>query len=163
MDWVCENMDSAQLKKTIGGLSEWSAFDKTVLGRVPAQKGVYVIRLANARKIGRLKGESDILYIGSNQSEGGLKQRFSHYFHPGPTQWTNRRVHDLMEKYSMEIAWFVCKNPVNLENSLLKQYVKDHDELPPINHADSRRLNESLSETMGLSDKVTVTLTKGKT
>jgi len=163
MGSVWENMDSAQLKKIVGGLSEWSAFDKTVLGKVPAQKGVYVIRLADARKIGRLQGESDILYIGSNQSEGGLKQRFSHYFHPGPTQWTNRRVHDLMEKYSMEIAWFICKNPVNLENSLLKQYVKDNDELPPMNHADVRRLYESLSEAVGLSDKVTVTLTKGKT
>lgn len=155
-------MDSTQLGQIVSGLSRWCTFDKRVLANVPAKGGVYVIRLAGARRIGRLQGESDILYIGSNESEGGLRQRFSHYFHPGPTQWTNRRVHELMKRYSMEIAWFVSSNPINLENNLLKQYVKDHDELPPMNHADVRRLRETPSEAMPFTDKVAVTLTKGK-
>jgi hypothetical protein len=77
-------MDSTQLEKIVGGLSNWFAFNEQVLEKVPAQKGVYVLRLAGARKIGRLNGESDIMYIGSNESEDGLGQRLSNYFHPGP-------------------------------------------------------------------------------
>jgi hypothetical protein len=155
-------LDSAQLEKIMNGLSKWFNFDKQILNYAPKQNGAYFIRLAGARKIGRLHGESDILYIGSNNSKGGLKQRFSQYLHPGPTQWTNRRMQDLAKKYSMEVAWFVCDNPVNVENSLLKQYVNDHDELPPMNHADVRRLFESPAESIGFANKVTVKLIKGK-
>jgi hypothetical protein len=75
-----------------------------------------------------------------------MKQRISHYFHPGPTQWTNRRINDLVKKYAMEIAWLACDEPVNIENALLRRYVGDHDELPPLNHADVRRLCKSLTE-----------------
>lgn len=97
-------MDSTQLRKIVSGLSDWFAFDQEVLRKIPAEKGAYVIRLVDGRKIGRLNGESDILYVGSNKSNGGLTQRFSHYFHPRPTQWTNRRVYDLSKRYSIEIA-----------------------------------------------------------
>jgi hypothetical protein len=155
-------MDSTQLEKIVSGLSNWFTFNEQVLEKVPAKKGVYVIRLTGARKIGRLNGESDIMYIGSNESEGGLGQRLFHYFHPGPTQWTNRRVHVLSKKYSMEIAWSVCSDAVNLESRLLNEYFKDHDELPPINHADVRRFRALGSAGISFNGKAKVMLVKGK-
>jgi excinuclease UvrABC nuclease subunit len=154
-------MDSAQVRINNKGLSDWFKFDEQLLRLAPEQSGVYIFRHAGAKMFGRLRGESDILYIGSTESHGGLKQRFSHYLHPGPTQWTNQRIHDLSKRYPLEIAWFVCDNPINIENSLLKQYLSEHDELPPLNHADVRRLKESLSTPMGFVDHVTVKLTKG--
>jgi len=155
-------MDSAQVRRNINGLSDWFSFDEQIVKQAPDRNGVYVFRRAGAKNFGRLQGQSDILYIGSTKSEGGLRQRFYHYLHPGPTQWTNHRIHDLLKRYPMEIAWFVCDNSVNLENSLLKQYISEHDELPPLNHADVRRLRESLAEPMGFADKLTPKLTKGK-
>ncbi len=150
-------MDSTQLNKIVNGLSRWFHFDKRVLKQVPKQGGIYVIRLADAQIIGRLQGESDILYIGSSKSKGGLRQRISQYFHPGPTQFTNRRIRDLTERYPMEIAWFPCDEPVNIENNLLRQYISDHDELPPLNHADVKRLYKSLTASIKSSYKLTVT------
>lgn len=155
-------MDSAQVGICINGLSDWFSFDENTAKQAPSQGGVYVFRNAGAKTFGRLRGQSDILYIGSTESEGGLKQRFSHYLHPGPTQWTNQRIHNLLRRYPMEIAWFVCDNPVNLENNLLKQYISEHDELPLLNHADVRRLHESPAEPMGFSNSLTTKLTQGK-
>jgi len=139
----------------------WHPFNLEQVLEIPSGNGVYVMRLSGGRCFGRLKGNSDILYIGSSTCKGGLKQRISHYLHPGPTQWTNLRINSYLPKYQMEIAWFVCNEPINLENRLLRRYLDDHDELPPFNHADSRRFKEKSSEASTLSDALRVTLVKG--
>jgi hypothetical protein len=84
----------------------------------PREKGVYVIRQTAGKPFGRLQGESDLLYIGIAESEGGLRQRLLQYFHPGPTQWTNRRINNYLGKYQMEVAWCICLEPINLEHDL---------------------------------------------
>lgn len=79
-------MQSLDLNKLIGGFSKWFKLDKNIVKKAPSEKGVYVIRRATGKKFARLKGESDILYIGKSESAKGLKQRFSHYIKPGRTQ-----------------------------------------------------------------------------
>jgi len=155
-------LDSEIVRKKIAGLSDWFSFDEQILKQTPDQRGAYVFRSVGGRSFGRLKGKSDILYIGSTTSKRGLRQRFYNYLHPGPTQWTNQRIHDLLKRYQMEVAWFVCKKPVNIENSLLTQYEREHDELPPLNHANVRSLHESPAEVAMLTDKLKVTLVKGE-
>jgi hypothetical protein len=140
----------------------WHSFEKRSLENAPREKGVYIIRQAAGKSFGRLQGESDLFYIGSTESKGGLRQRLLAYFHPGRTQWTNQRINDYLRKYRMEVAWCPCGEPTNLEHDLLRRYLKDHDELPPFNHADIRRLYKAVADQVVLSDKVTVIKTEGK-
>src|SRR2546421_12306475 len=81
------------------GFVHWVPFNRSnvreLLERTPEGPGVYVIR--RATPVTRRSGESDIVYIGSAANERGLRTRLPHYFHPGPTQRTNRRILTLME------------------------------------------------------------------
>jgi len=58
-----------------------------------------------------------------------------------------------MKSYQMEIGWQKSDEPSNLEHFLLNNYLKDHDELPPFNHAGSKRLKKVLTESISIDDK----------
>jgi len=111
--------------------------------------------MARGRHFGRLHGESDILYIGSTEAKRGLRQRLRQYLYPGPTQWTNKRVNELAKKYEMEVAWYPCDEASDLEHQLLRRYLEQHDELPPLNHASRKKLKKALLKTIRVSDEVT--------
>jgi len=151
-----KKMNSTHLSQFERRFSEWYPFNRHGIKNAPEQPGVYVIRITQGRCFGRLKGKSDILYIGSCEAKKGLRQRLQQYLHPGPTQWTNRRVNQLAKEYQMEVAWCLCDEPRNFEHDLLIRYLKDHDELPPLNRAGIRRLYKTITETIGLTDQVTV-------
>ena len=110
----------------------------------PKQSGIYIFRMARGECFRRLKGESDVLYIGSAEGKRGLRERLQQYLRPGPTQWTNKRIHEMAKKYDMEIAWYLCGEASNLELQLLRRYFEDHDELPPLNHASKKLLKKAL-------------------
>lgn len=140
----------------------WLPFKQKNVAEASRIDGVYIIRQAGGKPVGRLQGTSDILYIGSSTCKGGLRQRLSHYFHPGPTQWTNLRINSYLSKFDMEIAWFPTNQPLNLEHELLSRYLNDHDELPPFNHADTRRFQNKTSEAGTVFDSLRVTKVEGK-
>jgi len=142
-------MDSKQVSQIYKGISEWHPFNKETVKSVPGQHGIYIFRMAQSKRFGRLKGESDILYIGSTKGGRGLRGRLQQYLHPGPTQWTNKRIHEMAKKYDMEIGWCLCEEASNLELQLLHRYFEDHDELPPLNHASKRLLEKLLTGTLG--------------
>jgi len=135
------------------GFSEWQLFLRQAVNNTPRDNGIYVLRMAEGRKFGQLRGESDILYIGSSKSRGGIKQRLRQYLAPGPTQWTNKRVKSIIDKYTIEFAWRITNRPRVHEHDLLLKYIKDHDELPPLNRATIRLLEDAAS----LSCSFTVT------
>ena len=61
-------MRSDELERVVrrwGELSEWRALSKEVLTIAPREGGIYIIRMAQGRVFGRLRGSSDTLYIGS--------------------------------------------------------------------------------------------------
>jgi len=106
----------------------------TSFEQFPSQPGLYVFRHKN--QFGRLKGETDILYIGSCKST--LRQRLKFYIKPGPTQFTSQRLHQFlnMEDYhNVEIAWSIHPEDSvrRIENELLDLFVQEHHELPPWN------------------------------
>ena len=125
---------------------------------VPKQYGIYIFRMARNKCFRRLKGESDIFYIGSTEGKQGLRGRLQQYLHPGPTQWTNKRIHEMVKKYDMEIAWCLCGEAGNLELQLLHRYIEDHDELPPLNHASKVLLKKLLTDTVEIKDTITLQL-----
>ena len=122
----------------------------------PRQHGIYIFRMGQGKCIPRLQGESDIFYIGSTESKNGLRGRLRQYLRPGPTQWTNKRTHELAKKYEMEIAWCRSEEPSNLEHQLLRRYLNDHDELPPLNRAGKRLLKKLFTESVVVGTRLIV-------
>ena len=105
-------MDSSNLSKL--GFSQWYPFNKQNLKNAPPETGVYVLRKCGGELFGRLNGQSDILYIGSTKKS--LKSRLQQYIHPGPTQWTNQRIHKYTKENSVEASWLSCNEPKSLEH-----------------------------------------------
>jgi len=136
------------------GFSIWHPFEKQTLEKVPQEIGVYVFRKAGAQFFGRLNGNSDILYIGSTEKD--LRHRLQQYLSPGPSQWTNKRIHEYAKKNSIEVAWLLCDEPKNFEHDLLKQYLLEHSELPPLNASDIRQLLKPVKDEVHLTDKASV-------
>jgi hypothetical protein len=90
------------------GFVFWIAFNRLgkaeLLRYVPSQFGVYVVRATKTVK--RIRGESDIMYIGSACNQNGLRGRISQYFSPGLTQITNKRILALVaEADHYKIGW----------------------------------------------------------
>ncbi len=151
-------MDSRQVSQLCKGVSEWHPFNEETVKSAPKRSGTYIFRVTQSKCFGRLKGESDILYIGSTEGEHGLRERLQQYLHPGHTQWTNKRIHAMAEKYDMEIAWYLCGEASNLELQLLHRYFEDHDELPPLNHASKKLLKKALEDTVVIKDTMILEL-----
>ncbi len=151
-------MDSRQVSQICKGVSEWHPFNEETVKSAPKQSGIYIFRMAQSKCFGRLEGQSDILYIGSTEGEHGLRERLQQYLRPGRTQWTNKRIHAMAEKYDMEIGWCLCGEASNLELQLLHRYLKDHDELPPLNHASKNLLKKVLTDTVVIKDTMILEL-----
>jgi hypothetical protein len=121
------------------GFGSWGRFNRqsksNLLERIPAKIGVYVIRTTIA--VRRIRGESDIAYVGSACNQNGLRGRLNQYFSPGPTQRTNIRIMALVgDSQEFEIGWCEVKaksDAVGLEQRLLERYFEDHGERPPQN------------------------------
>ena len=151
-------MDSMQLSQSGKEFSNWYTFGVQTLEVAPKQIGVYVMRKAGGQCFGRLKGESDILYIGkTTRKHGGLKHRFRSYLYGTPTTGTDKRIHDFAKKTTIEVAWCLCDEPEHFEYDLLWRYYREHDELPPLNYSTKRLLNKSFrDEGIGI-EEATVT------
>lgn len=130
-------MNSGDLSKA--GFSNWLPFNRhakrDLLPCVPKAYGVYAIRYDTP--ILRMRGSSDIVYIGSAANRAGLRARLSQYFSPGPSQSTNKRILALVaESSSYQVSWLqadTVSKAIGLEQELLDRYCQDHGELPPQN------------------------------
>ncbi len=126
---------------------EWIPF-KEVLGKATKDKGVYFIRMKGGVTFHRLRGDSDIVYIGKATNQNGFKGRFVGYIHPGPTQHTNQKINAFDKKYELEVGFFpnprvgkgdIIRSSEILESNYLEGYESEHDELPPLNNATIRK------------------------
>lgn len=125
-------MDSNQLVKF--SFNTWYPFNKTSIYNAPRKTGTYVIRIKNGKPFGRLKGCSDIIYIGKTEEKKGVYNRLLAYFRkPGRTNLTNIRIIELAKRYEFEVSWVISEKPSDLEMRLFNKYEEDHDELPPAN------------------------------
>ena len=111
--------------------TKWVPFDNA-LEYADEKVGVYEIRMKYGKKFGRVRGESDIVYIGSTTKS--FKSRFRGYMKPGRSQKTNQHVKWFSTKYELEVAFLPIEKPKFYESLLIDAYIADHDELPPLNH-----------------------------
>lgn len=127
-------MDSDSLKSW--GFVTWYPFEdeteKELLKILPNSPGVYVIRWNQG--FTRIKGETDILYIG--KSDQGIQSRIYQYYHYGETQYTNQRIsHCRRILGGLEISYKLCSAAEvrAVEMELLLEFELEHMEFPPLN------------------------------
>src|SRR5689334_18107560 len=124
---------------TAEGFACWTKFNRhvkaDVLGSAPRSFGVYVIR--KTEPVQCIRGQSDIIYIGSACNEKGLRGRIGQYYSPGWRQSTNLRILKLTEDSDdYEIGWrqtTTKSEAVGLEQLLLERFFNDHGERPSEN------------------------------
>jgi len=134
-------LDSASL--TEYGFREWHKLSaiKTGSTSLPHKPGTYVLRLN--RHFERLKGKSDILYIGCTEKGGTLNSRIGGFLRgTGGDDRTAKRIRrNLVERgylNHVEVSWVTTdsrEKARTLEKHLLRQYEEDHEELPPWNRS----------------------------
>lgn len=129
-------MNSDDVQVRFGKQPEcWIPFDEHAAENLGLVRGVYVIRIADGLKVGRLRGESDIVYIGSGsigtrlKAHAGLRSDFK------DKGWLLSWIR--LER-RMEVCFFECSGAAALEGDLLMEYLFAHQELPPANWRGTR-------------------------
>jgi excinuclease UvrABC nuclease subunit len=156
-------MDSNSILEEYPSFSHWKNFTANEVHIMPTKSGVYLYRKKDGLKFGRLKGSSDILYIGKTRGKRGLRQRLYQYLNPGPTQWTNLRINSHMKENEIEFSYIVTENPDSLELELQRQYYNEHEELPPFNRSSGRlwKMEQTL-EKINMKDSVESVIERGE-
>jgi hypothetical protein len=116
--------------------------NKELVLKLPKKKGVYVI-VCN-KPICRVKGKSDIVYIGQGTIQYRIQSLFRNKL---PINYRNYSSnHTAMEtlkrivselKLKIKFSFIVTNNKEkckNLESDLILQYCRDHIEPPPLNN-----------------------------
>jgi hypothetical protein len=130
-------MMSADLGKR--GLSSWRPFaiaaEHDLLNQLQTCCGVYAMRFTQAEP--RLRGQSDIAYIGRAANRNGLRGRIRQYFHPGWLQSTNLAMKErLLKGIVLQCACVPAQSreeAIDLESELLLAFEAEHGERPPYN------------------------------
>ncbi len=110
------------------------------------QNVVYMLR--SERKVARLKGESDILYIG--QTEKSFRSRYSRYANKHTTTQANaQKYQHILEAYGAISIWVsdysrFGETLLKAEGQLLWWYFRNHCEYPPINYTQTKVRKDKL-------------------
>lgn len=103
----------------------------------PKGFGIYKVRQAEGVLVPRLKGESEILYVGRSGTTANrtLRNRLLELMGHG-AHIAAPRVRRLREELglNLEFCYADTKEPESAEKLLLMLYEKEHYELPPLNH-----------------------------
>ncbi len=114
--------------------------NKELVLLIPKLSGIYIVT-AN-KEFERLRGKSDILYIGRT---GNLRRRMKYllkYFLPPKFagNWgkhtARKALKTILEETDIKvyISYVTCSNYKEIETKLLQKYCKNHIESPPLNN-----------------------------
>lgn len=121
------------------GFSIWYDWNSGSVANAPGRPGVYALRL-RGKQFGRLRGESDLVYIGC-ATEGTVRDRLENHLRSDGSN-VAARLRDVLAVGSLEVAWKVvdkAEEASTEEARLLRLYVQQHCELPPVNRAEPAR------------------------
>ena len=107
---------------------------------VPTKSGVYVV--STDYEVSRLRGKSDILYIGrSNNLRRRMKFLLKYFLPLGFVgNWGKHTAREALKiileetDINVYIAYTVCGNQKAVEKKLLQKFCKNHIETPPLNN-----------------------------
>jgi hypothetical protein len=127
------------------GFSNWFPIEanqqknKELILRLPKKKGIYVIRLS--KPVPRIKGESDIIYIGQGIIRHRIQALFRSYLPLPFRDYMNKHTaREMFERVTNELNLqsqfsYVLRDQESkeLESRLLIDYRLSHIEPPPLN------------------------------
>jgi hypothetical protein len=102
----------------------WTKLDPQVIA--PAGSGVYVIRTANAKPVGRLRGTSDLIYIGQGNLRVRLKTHANFRADFRDKGWLLWLIAKDATVGGLEVAFAQSPDPRSAENTLLFRYLTEH-------------------------------------
>ncbi|GEM_PF-6224127 len=116
--------------KTRGKAANWRVFDEECPKQAPTTSGIYLMRLR--KNAGRLKGSSDVYYIGQSKN---LRGRLKAHWKGTNYKYATPIVNKLYQANKVEVAWIETdlKSAKRAEVNCLAEYFADHLELPPGN------------------------------
>lgn len=127
------------------GFKEWLKlkadynYNKDFVLNLPREKGVYVIRAHE--QIHRIKGTSDIIYIGQGTIQSRIQALLRSYLPLNFRNYMNK--HTAREAFErvieelcleLELSYIKCEKPKEFETGLLQLFCQDHIEPPPLNN-----------------------------
>jgi hypothetical protein len=113
------------------------------VGGAPRTPGVYVFRTAGGQAFPRLRGKSDIVYIGvAGKGKSTIRQRLKkHLTVRRDRQDAAHRLNRVVKEVrSLEVGWvsFAHEDEARAaESELFDIYARDHIELPPLDRQES--------------------------
>ena len=136
--------------RELDGFSDWKHWCERTVGLAPKEPGVYVFRLAGAGRLPKLKGESDIVYVGWGES---LQKRLSdHLTLRDDERDLGFRLKRVLEvPRGLAVAWKTLTSPKEArkyEAEFLEIYVADHIELPPLNRQETGKKDRQTEKTL---------------
>jgi len=124
-----EKLKSDEVIKS--GFINWYRFKEIEKNSIYKKKGVYILKYD--KLFGRLKGESDILYIGHTTN---FCDRFVKNYLNGTGGPTTQRIHNYLISNNyvdkVKVSWIYTTN-FEIEIELREKYEKEHHEFPPWN------------------------------
>jgi len=127
------------------GFNNWSeiksdyAANKDLVLMLPKRRGIYIIRAE--KPFPRVKGESDIIYIGQGVIQHRVQLLLRSFlplsFRNYMSKHTARVDFERMMRelnWRLELGYVLSENAKVLERLLLTSYRQDHIECPPLNH-----------------------------
>jgi hypothetical protein len=133
-------------------LAEWKKWGRSVALEAPLAPGIYVFRLAERKTIPRMRGASDIVYIGRSVK---IRNRFKDHLRVIEVErdvaYRLQRVQQEIGR--LEVSWESYDAPdkaKDAERLLLAQYETDHIEFPPLNRSESGRWRRMVEERLKL-------------
>lgn len=141
-------MHSSELVKY--GFKEWFKIkprdydgNKKLVLSLPRKKGVYIIRKSNGT-IPRIKGESDIIYIGQGTIQSRIQALLRSHLPLNFRDYSNKHTaREAFERilselnFETELSFVLTKDSEeakDLESSLLRRFCEKHIEPPPLNN-----------------------------
>jgi hypothetical protein len=126
-------MDSSNLIDFAG----WRKWCRAAAEEAPQKPGAYIFRLAAGESFGRLKGKSDLVYIGST-TKRTIRDRLRDHLSAKKIERNvgYRLARVRKEVGPLEVSWRAFDThggAKHEERALLGSYERDHIEFPPLN------------------------------
>ena len=120
--------------------SEWqviklnSETEQNPLKEKRGEVGIYLIR--SRKGIPRLKGVSDIIYVGKGVLRNRIGKALAYYRGKKRCPYYSKMLSLILLELNLDLSfsYSVTEDAKRLEGLILKEYENDHYELPPLNH-----------------------------
>ena len=127
-------MNSGEINE-ISNWSDWRQCDAT---SIPSSPGIYAFRIGGGVAVPRVRGQSDILYIGSSMVNLRMRLRKHHQMRTAESLLLN-----LIETHlgQSEVGWASLDqaSAFATESDLIFKYSQEHLEFPPANNQQPAR------------------------